>query len=728
LQPPLARHIKDVSNWVVWRWIRKKAKDGELKWTKPPFIATAPDRNAKNNDPSTWRSHDQACTAWENNEADGIGFCLLGTKISAFDIDKCRNPETMEIAPYAMKLVERANSYTEITPSGTGLRIIGTGSDRYLHRKINKVHNTNISVEVYRNCERYITISNLPLGQPKELANIDRLLDEVVEELAPTPPPPQGDDQKTETAENDANGDEETLPSDLLALIRDGVPDSEDRSAQFHRVVKWLKKLGWPVDDIITLLDKYPGGIANKYDGRLAKEVRRSYGKPDQVDPYIAKLNESFALVIVGDTTVILKTATDDIGFLKVSAFKQWHANQYVTLRNDKKMPLGEYWLTHQQRRQYEGITFSPGHEVPGHFNLWRGFSVEPKPGDCSKFLAHIRDNVCCGNENHFRWVMGWFADIVQHPDKKSGTSLVLRGEQGTGKTKVGEVFGSLFNRHYLLVSAPHLITGRFNSHHVSCLLLHADEGFWAGDHAAEGKLKDLITGDTQWIEFKGKDLIRVRNYIRLLVTGNSEWLVPAGFGERRFATFDMGRAHEKDIPYFIAIDDQMDNGGREALLHYLLNFDLTTVDLRTIPKTEALFEQQVSSLTGEQSWWLDTLMRGELPRGCDEVGRCPSDSLFDRYINRATRQGVRRRSIEVQLGSFLKKHVPGLRKIKGNYQRWNGLRMVDANGSIYIFPPLKGCREAFTKKLQQPTIDWGEDADMADWTTEPSPDPLESF
>jgi Family of unknown function (DUF5906) len=72
-------------------------------------------------------------------------------------------------------------------------------------------------------------------------------------------------------------------------------------------------------------------------------------------------------------------------------------------------------------------------------------------------------------------------------------------------------------------------------------LLLHADEGFWAGDHAAEGKLKDLITGETQWIEFKGKDLIRVRNYIRLFVTGNSEWLVPAGYGERRFAIFDMG-------------------------------------------------------------------------------------------------------------------------------------------------------------------------------------------
>jgi len=66
-----------------------------------------------------------------------------------------------------------------------------------------------------------------------------------------------------------------------------------------------------------------------------------------------------------------------------------------------------------------------------------------------------------------------------------------------------------------------------------------------------------------------------------------------------------VGRKHQKDYPYFAAIDDEMDHGGREALLYHLLHFDLSTVNLREIPKTAALFEQQVSSLSGEQSWWL---------------------------------------------------------------------------------------------------------------------------
>jgi hypothetical protein len=46
---------------------------------------------------------------------------------------------------------------------------------------------------------------------------------------------------------------------------------------------------------------------------------------------------------------------------------------------------------------------------------------------------------------------------------------------------------------------------------------LHADEAFWAGDHAAEGKLKDLVTGHDHFIEYKGKEPVRVQNFVRLL-------------------------------------------------------------------------------------------------------------------------------------------------------------------------------------------------------------------
>jgi hypothetical protein len=451
---------------------------------------------------------------------------------------------------------------------------------------------------------------------------------------------------------------------------------------------------------------------SDRYLTRQIAEARKA-----ATDPDVARLNENYALVMVGDGAAIMKTAADGIKFMTVWGFELWLANRFVE-RGDKTIPLAKHWKAHPQRRQYDGVVFAPNREVPHHFNLWRGFAAEPRAGDCSKFLAHLRDNVCRGDESLYYWVVGWFAQIVQQPDKKMGTALVFRGKEGTGKTKVGEVIGSLLGNHYVPVSDPRYITGRFNSHLASCLLLHCDEAFWAGDHAAEGKLKDLITGHDHLIEYKGREPIRVRNYLRLLIIGNPDWLVPAGFEERRFAVLDIGEDHIQDSVYFAAIDEELNNGGREALLDFLLRFDLKTVNLRAIPKTAALLDQKIASLTAEQGWWLDVLARGELPWGCPATGACPTERLFDRYINHAGKVGAKRRAIETQLGIFLAKQVPGLRKIEGQYLVFSRAQnnLVPEVGRLYQFPSLRECRQAFARALQQ-EFRWDE---RRDWVHEP--------
>jgi hypothetical protein len=428
-------------------------------------------------------------------------------------------------------------------------------------------------------------------------------------------------------------------------------------------------------------------------------------GCDDEAD--VAELNKEYALVIAGERAVVLQerilAGSRSFRFLPIGTFNAWFANKTI-IRGRKKINLAQRWLEHKSRRSYSDIVFAPGQDTPNAYNLWRGFAVEPRPGDCEQFLEHLRSNVCRGNEAHYRWVVGWLADLVQHPARKCGTSLVVRGKQGTGKTKVGEVIGAILGQHYTLVADPRYITGRFNSHMVDCLLLHADESFWAGDRAAEGKLKDLITGQDHLIEFKGKEPFRIRNYVRLFVTSNSDWVVPAGLEERRFAVFDIGEDRMQDREYFAAIDREMINGGREALLYFLLSYDLRSVELGVIPKTAALVEQKVSSLTSEQGWWLDVLNRGELPEGCDAASECPTKLLFEHYIKHAQASGVRRRSIETMIGTFLRKNVPGLRKKDGWYR--------ESPGSLtpcttYHFPALADCRAAFTKEMRIADAHW---------------------
>jgi hypothetical protein len=276
-----------------------------------------------------------------------------------------------------------------------------------------------------------------------------------------------------------------------------------------------------------------------------------------------------------------------------------------------------------------------------------------------SKFLAHLKDNACRGDQELFLWVQAFFADIFQNPADKKDVSLVLKGRPGTGKTFIADVVGSLMGRHYVSVSDQRYVTGRFNSHQGCCLLLDSDEAFWAGDKENEGKLRGMVSGKKHPIEYKGKEPEFVDNHMRLMVTGEADWQVPAVLRERRFATLEMGEDHIQDHPYFAAIEEEMSNGGREALLHHLLTFDLTKVELRKIPRTAALAEQQIASLSTENEWWLDVLRPGELPDPLEIENRkhcCRSKRLYESYLHRTNQSGRRRRAMETALGSFLKK------------------------------------------------------------------------
>ena len=502
-------------------------------------------------------------------------------------------------------------------------------------------------------------------------------------------------------------------PTERSKKKKDSTP-----SGLFYRACADQFERGLSVDEVeqefITHPKRYTHTSAARYqnDGRLREQIDECHSKweneHEEDDELIAEINRTHALVIVGDKTMIMRDGP--ISFLQLAAFRNWFANQHVA-RGKRMVSLAQYWLEHDKRRQYQGIVFAPGnqqHVPPSHFNLWRGFAVEPRQGDCAKFLAHIREVICCGGNRRYNWVMGWFAQIVQQPDNKLGTSLVLRGPEGAGKTIVGKVLGSLLGPHYVGPVSELTLDHRTVQRPPRRLSAAAcRRGILGRRRNAEGRLKDLITGTTHPIEFKGKEAIFVANYVRLLVTGNEDWVVPASMEARRFAVLDVAADHIDDTAYFAAINAEMDNGGREALLHHLLTFDLTTVDLRKVPTTAALLDQKLASLTPEQGWWLDVLHDGRLPNAAyGAVNCCSSKDLFDYYVKHAIDQGVRRRAIETILGRLLQKLAPGLRK--GRVSTTDRERPY-----MYTFPPLAECRDKFCTLLKQ-HIAFGEPTEWA--------------
>ena len=306
---------------------------------------------------------------------------------------------------------------------------------------------------------------------------------------------------------------------------------------------------------------------------------------------------------------------------------------------------------------------------------------------------------------------------MIQKPTERPGVALVLRGAEGSGKTKVGEVVGSLLGPHYFLVDDPRYLVGQFNAFMAHCLLLQCDEGFWAGDKPSEGRLKGLITSSIQMIEHKGIDPIPMRNLVRLLITSNEGWVVPAGPQARRFAVFDVGEAARLNAEYFAGIDREMDNGGREALLGFLQRFDLSEVNLRDIPMTAALSQQKIASMKPEEGWWFEVLRRGAPTRRMDSwETEVVTDDFYADYIAYCDRLGVSRRASPENLKIQLEPSVP--REIErsrvrrqvevdkgGGVKEWSTRRV-----HVYHLPELAECRGFLAERMGLPADYWGSD------------------
>lgn len=107
---------------VLWR---HETRDGG-KRTKVPVKVTGHGM-ARSNDPRTWGTLRQAREGLMAGGFDGIGIMLgeVGDGISliGLDLDLCRNLETGEIADWAQRLIQRFDTYGEVSPSGTGVKL-----------------------------------------------------------------------------------------------------------------------------------------------------------------------------------------------------------------------------------------------------------------------------------------------------------------------------------------------------------------------------------------------------------------------------------------------------------------------------------------------------------------------------------------------------------------------------------------------------------------------------
>jgi hypothetical protein len=374
-------------------------------------------------------------------------------------------------------------------------------------------------------------------------------------------------------------------------------------------------------------------------------------------------------------------------GKLEVQKDKEW-AKRYdkekmvdVTTGKPKIVKRGTYWLEHTQRREYESVALEPGGDaiLPGNIlNTWRGFGAEPRQGDWHLMQEHIRDVLANGDEGAERYILNWAAWAAQNPGRRAEAMLIFKGKEGTGKGVFLEAIQKIFGHHGLCEISVEAITGKFNAGLQSALFLFADEVSWRRDDA--DRLKSLITGQTLQIEKKGYDRFPVTNRLKIAAASNQDFVVPAGPNARRYALFEVNERYAKNgelsdaerDAYFIALWEERDNGGVEAMLYDLQRRDLGNFHPCQIPNNEALARQKQLAMSDLEHFYFE-----ELPATVDwkdgriEVGANPllqQAKVYSPKLGQTLTPHV--------LGRFLKKH--GVEKWRTNQSRGWLLRRRD--------------------------------------------------
>ncbi len=279
----LPTELIEYKQWVLWR-----RADVDGRKTKVP-ISPWSGKPASCDKPQTWSSYRHVRYASRRFRCDGVGFVFTDEDpFCGVDLDGCRTVNGV-ISPGALAIIDRLNSYTELSPSGTGAHIL-------VKAKLPGRGRRNGRMEIY-DSDRYFTMTgNHISGTPLKIADRQGELNELACEQFPSllqfPAivsshlADVSDEQLIERAKNARNGERFTRlwqgdTSDyggdhsradvalccILAFWSGGDSDRIDRLFRRSGLMrdKWDRRTGDTTYAVMTIRAALSGGLAGSF-------------------------------------------------------------------------------------------------------------------------------------------------------------------------------------------------------------------------------------------------------------------------------------------------------------------------------------------------------------------------------------------------------------------------------------------------------------------------------
>jgi hypothetical protein len=471
--------LSSLPRWVTWR---NEMRGDPPKLTKVPYNPRRPRSKAKTNDPATWDTRDKATAAMPFVVSDlggGVGIELGdmedGNALGGVDLDSCREVDGT-LQPWAVNVIERFGSYTEVSPSATGVKLLFTYSTSTVgiakaamggqlgkswKRGNGSAHPP--AIELYLG-GRYFTVTDAPL--PGVSANIVPAPTELLLDLIMSIGPGFADTGMTNRASVKGRSEK--------ALARGGA----------------LKRLGFDYEQMVLglLADDDPEIVAwarEKGVPQGGRGFRRIWEKLQADEPAattdaeaeVARLAKLPLLLYAQQRTIASKT----LGFTSA-----WLDKLVASERGDRKDTQGE------------ALVFSDAAKWPG-------------PVDGFELICDIRDLL------HLHIVLppggGWAAalwclhtfllGISEHTPRLA----VISPERGCGKSTLLDLLGRLVYRPLLAANVTSAATFRVIARHRPTLMIDEADTFLRDNDELRGVLNAGHRYDGYVVRTVGEDM-----------------------------------------------------------------------------------------------------------------------------------------------------------------------------------------------------------------------------
>ncbi|MYM37247.1 hypothetical protein GTP38_23250 [Duganella sp. FT94W] len=687
----IPQELRDRPQWLVWRF-EPNPKGADKKPLKVPYYANGSKRFGTQGDDKDRKrlvTMDKAVAQLTraNSPYTGIGFAFLpGDGLIGVDIDKCIDSETGEVKEIALNAIAGCNSYTEYSPSGTGVHIICSGETETF--KSNK-----IGLEVFAG-RQYFTFTgrqyaNSPATiNPMTEIELDRLRTIVKSNgpgsIKPGSPPPPGavsERARLEQALSFIQSDEHDIwikvGMGLFHALGDagfglwdywsskaanygGTDECKRRWTSFQRGVRvteaTIYKLGmdggWKPPRSILPAPIKPNSPPPPRDSGTDSSMPPPGAPPSPPEgkgrryPALSKLSEGGERIRAGAEAPVPEVAADaqaadfnaavqamtvqdvsgldDVPYGESAPLFAGGEGERPAKEKPKKVYDEEHWAQVERvlknfvliygedlvwdrsqrmlmklsamrtivqnsdvmkfwcapKRDWvrkKNIVFDPT-ETPSPeksgpnatINLFSGWKMKPKQGTCLKIqtlLMHLVD----GNQEMYDWITRWLAYPLRNRGAKMETSIIMHGDEGSGKNFFFEKVVKAIYGEYGYVIGNAQLEANFNDWASMKLFMVADEVVTRAElRQMKGKLKYLISGDSIIINPKGLPEHSERNQMNFVFLSNE--LVPLALDktDRRYLVIWTPPALGRD--FYVEVAQEIKDGGVEAFFYYLMH------------------------------------------------------------------------------------------------------------------------------------------------------------